>query len=62
MTEGKRQNIYVKNYQDYYADVVDYSIAVYEKFALHNRCIRPKRMEKAVLSWKEKVARSSLFQ
>lgn len=36
MTEGKRQNIYVKKYKEYYADVVDYSISVYQKFALHN--------------------------
>lgn len=36
MTESKKQNIYVKNYKEYYSDVVDYSIAVYQKFALHN--------------------------
>ena len=36
MTEGKRQNIYVKKYREYYADVVDYSISVYQKFALYN--------------------------
>lgn len=36
MAEQKRQNIYKKNYDEYYADVVDYSIAVYQKFALHN--------------------------
>lgn len=36
MTEDKRQNIYVKKYKEYYADVVDYSISVYQKFALHN--------------------------
>ena len=39
MAEGKKQNIYIKNYKEYYTDVVDYSIAVYQKFALHNTSI-----------------------
>ena len=36
MAKDKRQNVYAKNYQEYYSDVVDYSIAVYQKFAEHN--------------------------
>ena len=36
MTEKKRQNKYSRKYSDYYTDVVDYSIEVYQKFAMHN--------------------------
>ena len=36
MAEKKHKNKYVRNYKEYYADVVDYSIEVHQKFALHN--------------------------
>ena len=36
MAEQKRKNKYAKYYEEYYEDVVDYSIAVYQKFAMHN--------------------------
>lgn len=36
MAEKKHKNPYTVKYKEYYTDVVDYSIEVHEKFALHN--------------------------
>ena len=36
MKDKKSKNKYVRYYKEYYTDVVDYSIEVHQKFALHN--------------------------
>ena len=36
MTEKKHKNKYARYYEEYYTDVVEYSIEVHQKFALHN--------------------------
>lgn len=36
MTERKHKNKYIRKYEEYYTDVVDYSIEVHQKFASHN--------------------------
>ena len=36
MKERKNKNKYLKKYREFYEDVVDYSIEVHQKFAIHN--------------------------
>ena len=36
MKERKKENKYTRNYKEYYVDIVDYSVEVNQKFALHN--------------------------
>ena len=36
MAERKHKNKYARKYEEYYTDVVDYSIEVNQKFASHN--------------------------
>ena len=36
MAEKKHKNKYIRDYEEYYTDVTEYSVEVYQKFALHN--------------------------